>query len=70
MNSARHRPLLRAAADTDPDLVEEAIKYIIFLSDVNKLYDVALGLYDFQLVLLVAQHSQKVTIFQLILCTR
>jgi elongator complex protein 1 len=40
--------------------VEDAIKYIIFLSDVNKLYDVALGMYDFKLVLMVAQYSQKV----------
>ena len=43
-----------------PDVVEDAIKYIIFLSDVNKIYDVALGMYDFQLVLMVAQYSQKV----------
>lgn len=42
------------------DIVEDAIKYIIFLSDVNKLYDVALGMYDFKLVLMVAQYSQKV----------
>lgn len=42
------------------DIVEDAIKYIIFLSDVNKLYDVALGMYNFQLVLMVAQYSQKV----------
>jgi hypothetical protein len=43
-----------------PAVVEDAIKYIIFLSDVNQLYDVALGMYDFQLVLMVAQYSQKV----------
>nr|ODO03858.1 elongator complex protein 1 [Cryptococcus depauperatus CBS 7855] len=42
-----------------PEIVENAIKYIIFLSDVNKLYDVALGMYNFQLVLMVAQYSQK-----------
>jgi elongator complex protein 1 len=42
-----------------PEIVEEAIKYIIFLSNVNQLYDVALGMYDFQLVLMVAQYSQK-----------
>lgn len=40
--------------------MEEAIKYIIFLSNVNQLYDVALGMYNFQLVLMVAQYSQKV----------
>ncbi|KAL8292997.1 hypothetical protein RQP46_000691 [Phenoliferia psychrophenolica] len=43
----------------DADRAEEAVKYIIFLSDANKLFDLALGLYDFPLVLLIAQHSQK-----------
>ena len=43
-----------------PDIVEDAVKFIIFLSNVNQLYDVALGMYDFQLVLMVAQYSQKV----------
>lgn len=39
---------------------EEALKYLIFLADVNTLYDVALGMYDFDLTLLVATQSQKV----------
>ena len=43
------------------ELVEDAIKYIIFLVDADKLFDVALGMYDFSLVLLVAQNSQKVS---------
>ena len=43
------------------EIVEDAVKYIIFLSDVNKLYDVALGMYNFQLVLMIAQYSQKVS---------
>ncbi|KAI8913226.1 IKI3 family-domain-containing protein [Gorgonomyces haynaldii] len=38
---------------------EAALVYLIFLADVNKLFDVALGMYDFSLVLMVAQHSQK-----------
>ncbi|KAJ8329790.1 putative elongator complex protein 1 [Batrachochytrium dendrobatidis] len=38
---------------------ETALMYLIFLVDVDKLYDVALGMYDFGLVLMVAQHSQK-----------
>lgn len=42
------------------DIVEDAIKFIIFLSDVDRLYDVALGMYNFQLVLMIAQYSQKV----------
>lgn len=42
---------------------EEAVKYIIFLADANTLFDVALGIYDFGLVLAVAQNSQKVGSF-------
>jgi elongator complex protein 1 len=38
---------------------ESALKYLIFLCDVDMLYDVALGIYDFPLVLMVAQYSQK-----------
>ena len=40
---------------------EEALKYALFLVDVNQLYDVALGTYDFQLVLMVAERSQEVS---------
>ncbi|GAA5945114.1 hypothetical protein JCM3775_000913 [Rhodotorula graminis] len=43
----------------DPERAEDAVKYIIFLSDANKLFDLALGMYDFPLVLVVAQQSQK-----------
>lgn len=39
---------------------ERAIEHICFLADVNKLYDTALGLYDLDLTLEVAQQSQKV----------
>jgi len=46
-------------ADNKPELAEKAIKYIIFLVNVDKLYNIALGLYDFELVLMIAQHSQK-----------
>ncbi|XP_067666360.1 elongator complex protein 1-like [Haliotis asinina] len=38
---------------------EETLKYLLFLVDVNELYDVALGSYDFDLVLMVAEKSQK-----------
>lgn len=44
----------------DATRAEDAVKYIIFLSDANKLFDLALGMYDFALVLMIAQHSQKV----------
>lgn len=39
---------------------EEALKYLLFLVDVNDLYDHSLGTYDFDLVLMVAEKSQKV----------
>lgn len=38
---------------------QDALKYLLYLVDVNDLYDVALGMYDFDLVLFVAQKSQK-----------
>lgn len=45
-----------------PDAVsaEEALKYLLLLVDVNDLYDHSLGTYDFDLVLMVAEKSQKV----------
>jgi IKI3 family len=46
--------------EKNPDLVEDAVKYMIFLVDADKLFDTALGMYDFSLVLMVAQHAQKV----------
>jgi elongator complex protein 1 len=47
------RPVKKVTAD-------EALKYVIFLADVDKLYDVALGMYDFDLAAMVAQKSHKV----------
>ncbi|KAL8966666.1 MAG: hypothetical protein Q9197_005859 [Variospora fuerteventurae] len=41
------------------DRVEETVEHICFLADVNRLFDNALGLYDLQLTLLIAQQSQK-----------
>uniref|UniRef100_A0A8C5BRA3 Elongator complex protein 1 n=1 Tax=Gadus morhua TaxID=8049 RepID=A0A8C5BRA3_GADMO len=38
---------------------EEALKYLLFLVNVNDLYDHSLGTYDFDLVLMVAEKSQK-----------
>ncbi|KAK3098402.1 hypothetical protein FSP39_019180 [Pinctada imbricata] len=38
---------------------QEALKYLLFLVDVNEMFDVALGTYDFDLVLMVAEKSQK-----------
>ncbi|CRL07533.1 CLUMA_CG020498, isoform A [Clunio marinus] len=43
-------------ADEDAD---NAVKYLLYLIDINVLYNLALGMYDYQLVLFVAQKSQK-----------
>ncbi|KAF4551650.1 Elongator complex protein 1-like protein [Elsinoe fawcettii] len=48
---------LRSASD--PAALEQGIEHICFLSDANRLYDTALGLYDLDTALLVAQHAQK-----------
>ncbi|KAF2004864.1 elongator complex protein 1 [Amniculicola lignicola CBS 123094] len=42
----------------DP-LTEKAAEHICFLADVNQLYDTALGIYNLELALLIAQESQK-----------
>ncbi|KAF2235143.1 IKI3-domain-containing protein [Viridothelium virens] len=42
------------------DSAERAVEHICFLADVNQLYNHALGLYELDLTLLVAQQSQKV----------
>lgn len=38
---------------------DDAFKYLLYLIDINPLYNVALGMYDYNLVLFVAQKSQK-----------
>ena len=43
----------------DQEGLEQAVEHICFLADVNQLYDTALGLYDLDVALLVAQQSQK-----------
>ncbi|KAK0674515.1 putative Elongator complex protein 1 [Cercophora samala] len=53
---------LRVVADLmqeDEALAERAVEHICFLVDVNRLYDHALGLYNLELTLLVAQQSQR-----------
>ncbi|XP_036117261.1 elongator complex protein 1 [Molossus molossus] len=52
---------LQGNAPPAPDGVsaEEALKYLLLLVDVNELYDHSLGTYDFDLVLMVAEKSQK-----------
>ena len=39
---------------------DKALKHILYLTDVNELFNVALGLYDFDIVLMVAEKSNKV----------
>lgn len=43
----------------DDLLAEKAAEHICWLTDANKLYDNALGLYNLELALLIAQQSQK-----------
>lgn len=52
---------LQGNVSSDPETVsaEEALKYLLLLVDVNELYDHSLGTYDFDLVLMVADKSQK-----------
>lgn len=45
-----------------PERVDGVVEHICFLADVNRLYDNALGIYDLQLTLLIAQQSQKVSV--------
>lgn len=51
--------LIAELRETQQHLVERAVEHICFLADVNKLYDHALGLYNLDVALLVAQQSQK-----------
>lgn len=46
---------------------DEALRYLLYLVDVNDLFNVALGTYDFNLVLMVAEKSQKVVLFILLM---
>lgn len=48
----------RLQSSQDP-LTEKAAEHICFLADVNQLYDTALGIYNLELALLIAQQSQK-----------
>ncbi|KAF5025006.1 hypothetical protein F66182_2957 [Fusarium sp. NRRL 66182] len=43
----------------DEKIAEKAVEHICFLVDVNRLYENALGLYNLDLALLVAQQSQR-----------
>lgn len=51
--------LVRKLKNEQPDDLEDAVEHICFLADSNQLYDTALGMYDLEITLLVAQQSQK-----------
>ncbi|KAF1810268.1 IKI3 family protein [Eremomyces bilateralis CBS 781.70] len=44
---------------TDAELADQAAEHISFLADPNRLYDAALGMYELELAVLIAQQSQK-----------
>ena len=44
---------------SDRVTVDAALKYTMYMVDVNKLCDIALGMYDLPLVVMVAERSQK-----------
>ncbi|KAI9478143.1 MAG: IKI3 family-domain-containing protein [Benjaminiella poitrasii] len=50
--------LLSDLRETNATAAEEALKYTIFLCKADLLYDVALGMYNFPLTLMVAQQAQ------------
>lgn len=43
-----------------PEQAEDAIAHMCFLTDAHRLYSHALGIYDLELTLLVAQQAQMV----------
>ncbi|KAE9985914.1 hypothetical protein EG328_006754 [Venturia inaequalis] len=45
--------------EQDEAIAEKTAEHICFLADVNRLYETALGMYDLDLALLIAQQSQK-----------
>ncbi|QDS76491.1 hypothetical protein FKW77_005248 [Venturia effusa] len=51
--------VIASLREQDEAIAEKAAEHICFLADVNKLYETALGMYDLDLTLLIAQQSQK-----------
>lgn len=51
--------LVSKLRETDIPSAERAVEHVCWLSDVNRLYDNALGLYDLPLTLMIAEQSQK-----------
>ncbi|KAF0701649.1 Aste57867_7930 [Aphanomyces stellatus] len=57
LEPALHR--LQVLHKTQPALAQKGLQHLVFLVDVELLYDVALGLYDVGLTRLVASHTQR-----------
>ncbi|KAL9099105.1 MAG: hypothetical protein Q9163_005346 [Psora crenata] len=51
--------LIATLRKQDSSQIEATVEHICFLADANRLYDHALGLYDLEVALLIAQQSQK-----------
>ncbi|KAF7114330.1 hypothetical protein CNMCM5793_008282 [Aspergillus hiratsukae] len=51
--------LVARLREQSPEQAEDAIEHMCFLTDAHRLYDHALGLYDLELTLLVAQQAQR-----------
>ncbi len=51
--------LISTLQGTSTEEADLAISHLCFLTDSNRLYDAALGLYDLEVALLVAQNSQR-----------
>ncbi|PGH27475.1 hypothetical protein AJ80_00715 [Polytolypa hystricis UAMH7299] len=51
--------LVAKLREQSTEQAEEAIEHMCFLADANRLYNNALGLYDLELTLMVAQQAQK-----------
>ncbi|KAL9058161.1 MAG: hypothetical protein Q9162_001885 [Coniocarpon cinnabarinum] len=51
--------IIAKLGDLSTEQVESAVEHICFLTDVNKIFDAALGIYNLDLALAVAQQSQR-----------
>lgn len=54
--------MLRNSIVKSPEQADDAIEHMCFLTDANRLYSHALGIYDLELTLLVAQQAQMVSL--------
>lgn len=53
--------MLSKSIAQNSEQAQNAIEHMCFLTDANRLYSHALGLYDLELTLLVAQQAQMVS---------